>query len=749
MTTPPEPAPGPAPGADQFAAVDALLASRPVLPPPAERARLRRAHGLSQQDVADAVGIRKATLVDWEKGRSAPRPPQREVYAHLLRRLASMYGTEAAPAAPPASAVPPVPAALAGPAATPAGPAPCPPGCVACATGESHDPAPAAPAAAPSAPAPQTAKPSSRRPARKATAKPATAATTADSRFASPLVVLDGDARAYGAGGLVLDCPAETLAALVDWALGEALGAPKLSTWDQDADPLVVLTEAAAVRLGLPARLDGHDARRGLRLGEDHPAVKHLTRAKWRLTGRGLGPWTRVYRPVGDDGRRQCVQVAVLPWGALDERTWDDAATWPAPALAALLSLYAARVITPRGSAATCGLALMTSLRPPTRAVQDETTGKWVSGPNPGALTRPVDPAPPEAPVEHPVAQGWERGFLREEAYDWTRDVATLTDEELLRTWAVGIDINTAFLAAAAGLKVGIGECHHVTRPKFDNKIPGSWYADLSHIPCDPRLPSPFTPDGIPPTGPAWYATPTLAYAVQMGYQVNPTEAYLHSETGAYLDPWHDRLAAAYTTTMTEAITAWIRQQPGPAAATLVPAVLDDAVLLDALAGWKTAAPELVPLVSAIKATVKGGIGKLRQRPKELRYRPGDRWDALDHPTWRPDIRAQLIAKARVNMHRKIAKTAELTGLYPLGVLSDCVVYPTPGNPDRQPTPLDFLPPPTQPNGRPSGSFRVGYTPGLIKEEGVQPLPVIIDMIENGHNPGRYIGGRTLRADER
>ena len=110
----------------------------------------------------------------------------------------------------------------------------------------------------------------------------------------------------------------------------------------------------------------------------------------------------------------------------------------------------------------------MTALRPPTRAVKDNASGEWVSGYNPGSLrTGPVDPAPPEAPTEHLVAQGWNGGFLDEEAYQWVRDVALLSDEGCLLPYAVGLDINTAFLAAAARLVVGLSGPEHVRRPVF------------------------------------------------------------------------------------------------------------------------------------------------------------------------------------------------------------------------------------------------------------------------------------------
>jgi DNA-binding transcriptional regulator YiaG len=90
-----------------FAAVDALLEQAGAeLPPPAERARLRRAAGLSQQQVAAALQLkRRETVADWESGRSEPRPPQRAAYLRLLEGLAARYpAPEAAePTAPPPS----------------------------------------------------------------------------------------------------------------------------------------------------------------------------------------------------------------------------------------------------------------------------------------------------------------------------------------------------------------------------------------------------------------------------------------------------------------------------------------------------------------------------------------------------------------------------------------------------------------------------------------------------------------------
>lgn len=692
-----------------FANIDALLAEEPQLPPPAERARLREAAGITQARLAQALKSTTQTVKNWENGRSEPKPPRLEAYQRLLNGWAAKYpkdGTGPAPSPAPQ----PVPETFAGPAA----PEP------------EEAAAPQAPAAetAPERPARQAA--TSRRPAAKKAAAPAL-----DPRFPhGPLAVLDGDGSAYGVDGIVLDCPATTVPELVEWTLKESgLGAAKLNRYGKDSDPLIVLTAAAAVKLGLPERLEGHEERRSLRLPEDHPVVKQVGRAKWQLTQRGFGPWARIYREA--QGReRQCVQLAILSWDALDERSWPGVAEMQPADIARVLGVYAQRVITPRGSTAVSGLELMTALRPPTKAVQDPETGNWVSGYNPGSLgTEPMDPAPPEATPEHPVVvnSGWTGGFLNEEAYQWVRPVDLLTDEECLLPFAVGLDLNTAFLAAAARLVVGLSAPDHFHASKFNPKIPGSWLVDLSHIELDPRLPSPFTPDGSRPTGPAWYQTHTVAYAQELGHDVHPIQAYLRRETGAYLDPWHDRLKNAYVDTLADLG---------------VTKDLSDTEFLAAMERHKQVDPAMAAVLAAIKATVKGGVGKLRERPQGRKYKDGERWPALERPTWRPDIRAAVISKARVNMHRKLNNMAKMTGLYPLAVLSDCVVYPSPGS-----SPLDFLP--YAASGKPQpGGFRLGPTPGLAKVEGVQELSWAVDLMEKNLNPARHIKGGDAVLDE-
>ncbi|MEU1280280.1 helix-turn-helix transcriptional regulator [Streptomyces sp. NPDC005805] len=714
-----------------FASVDALLEEGPQLPLPAERARLREAAGITQARLAAALKTSTQSVKNWENGRSEPKEPRLSAYQRLLNGWAAQHPAAPAPAVP-AAPRPATPDRSTGTAAAfaprPTEDAPAPPRHT---TADPDTPPARAPAFPPGRRVGnRQAAAVPRRPARQRVV-PDNPAPPPDPRFPhGPLAVLDADGTAYGTGGIVLDCPATTVPELVEWTLRESgLGAPRLHRHGKDADPLIVLTAAAAVKLGLPERLEGHEQRRMLRLPEDHPVVKQVTGAKWQLTRRGFGPWARIYRTA--QGReRQCVQLAILSWDALDPRAWPGVAEMAPADVARVLGVYAQRVITPRGSTAVCGLELMTALRPPTRAVRDEATGNWIPGHNSGSLgTEPVDPAPPEATPEHPVVvnSGWSGGFLNEEAYQWVRPVETLSDEECLLPYAIGLDLNTAFLAAAARLTVGLSAPDHFHTPVFNPKIPGSWLVDLSRIDLDPRLPSPFTPDGTRPTGPAWYQTHTVAYAQELGHDVHPIEAYLRRETGAYLDPWHDRLKTAYLDTLADLG---------------VTRDLDDRAFLAAMERHQQADPALAAVLSAIKATVKGGVGKLRERPQGRHYRQGERWPALERPTWRPDIRAAVISKARVNMHRKLTNTAKMTGRYPLAVLSDCVVYPSPGD-----SPLAVLP--YAASGKPQpGAFRLGPTPGLAKLEGVQPMLWAVDLMEQGLNPARHIKGGDAVLDE-
>lgn len=61
------------------------------LPPPSERVRLRRAQGLTQAQVAGALGVTAGAVGSWEKGRYDPKGETREQYAELLRLIAERH----------------------------------------------------------------------------------------------------------------------------------------------------------------------------------------------------------------------------------------------------------------------------------------------------------------------------------------------------------------------------------------------------------------------------------------------------------------------------------------------------------------------------------------------------------------------------------------------------------------------------------------------------------------------------------
>ncbi|WP_030200679.1 DNA-binding transcriptional regulator [Streptomyces sp. NRRL S-87] len=77
---------------DPGSAVDALLREHAPLLPPEVRAPLRRAAGLTQLQVATAVGVRKLQVLRWEQGEAEPRPGEkRAAYSRLLQGLARQH----------------------------------------------------------------------------------------------------------------------------------------------------------------------------------------------------------------------------------------------------------------------------------------------------------------------------------------------------------------------------------------------------------------------------------------------------------------------------------------------------------------------------------------------------------------------------------------------------------------------------------------------------------------------------------
>jgi DNA-binding transcriptional regulator YiaG len=72
-------------------AVQSLLSRAASLPPQKTWGLLRRAGGLTQSEVATAIGVHRVQVARWESGKAAPRPPHRQDYALLLQGLVKQH----------------------------------------------------------------------------------------------------------------------------------------------------------------------------------------------------------------------------------------------------------------------------------------------------------------------------------------------------------------------------------------------------------------------------------------------------------------------------------------------------------------------------------------------------------------------------------------------------------------------------------------------------------------------------------
>ncbi|MFD9619688.1 helix-turn-helix transcriptional regulator [Streptomyces virginiae] len=72
---------------DRLTAVENLVQEAVWLPAVGDRGALRRAAGLTQQQVALAVGVGRVQVARWETGTAEPRGVRRKAYGHLLRSL--------------------------------------------------------------------------------------------------------------------------------------------------------------------------------------------------------------------------------------------------------------------------------------------------------------------------------------------------------------------------------------------------------------------------------------------------------------------------------------------------------------------------------------------------------------------------------------------------------------------------------------------------------------------------------------
>jgi DNA-binding transcriptional regulator YiaG len=81
-------------GDDMIEALDALLSSvqKTDLPPPADRARIRKAAGVSQEAFGKVLGVTRLTISMWEQGKTEPSGKNRQEYIRALQHIADRFG---------------------------------------------------------------------------------------------------------------------------------------------------------------------------------------------------------------------------------------------------------------------------------------------------------------------------------------------------------------------------------------------------------------------------------------------------------------------------------------------------------------------------------------------------------------------------------------------------------------------------------------------------------------------------------
>lgn len=222
----------------------------------------------------------------------------------------------------------------------------------------------------------------------------------------------------------------------------------------------------------------------------------------------------------------------------------------------------------------------------------------------------------------HPTPEPLEKANL-EVDFSWSR---TPTEDESSMTYVHAYDRSGSYLSVTPGLEFGYGRPFHAKSPVFDSKIPGIWRitgVDSS----DWRIPHPLNPPKhTQDDGTFWVTTPTLEIAHDLGIDPQIHEAWI----------WEDHLRI---------LKSWYE------------------ILRDARNNAKDPAhPDLVvsDMVKRIYTTTFGTFASRKHSTKDG-YAP-ERWFSI-------------VAKARANILRKINSIGTETGIWPVAVGTDTIVY--------------------------------------------------------------------------
>ncbi|OEV09261.1 hypothetical protein [Streptomyces nanshensis] len=530
--------------------------------------------------------------------------------------------------------------------------------------------------------------------------------------------------------------PAPAGTKLTDWFAWLGTGLPlrvdRIHSSGRNQDGIVCLSAAALTALGLPAsfpttpkavaklqeKLAKAAASVGMEISEELGPVIHAFRRKGAPGGPKastrviLTPW------LGQGDEKQQAVAALTAQLAADLHGTPDALT-----LARRIRTFVADLgVAPGASPATTSMRLLEAARPRTEWVEDEDSGDWQPKLREGALPAGDTTVPPAAGARHPLTRELlDKGqaVCADEDYKWW--ARELTDEEKARPWVVAVDVCASYLSVTESLRLPAGPLTRAQDPQWDPKTAGLWWCDFTVVPVDEELPHPATFHGMPPEGPGWYATPTVAYMVT-AYGFDPgtiTDAYLSDHTVPLLKEWTGRIRTAYKRTY--AILG-LKDSQTPQE------------FLDAYAthkdGETTEEADALVLATAYKQVYKSGIGKWADSAARLE---DDAWLEKVAGSWeyRPEIRFHIVSAARVAVHRRLRKTFQEKGRAPIAVNYDSVLYAT-----DEPTPVELLA--YRPDGKPlPGTVRLGIGPGSHKHEATIPLDAVTDLMDAGEHPSR------------
>ncbi|MEU6235520.1 hypothetical protein [Kitasatospora sp. NPDC047058] len=472
-----------------------------------------------------------------------------------------------------------------------------------------------------------------------------------------------------------------------------------------------------------------------------------------------IGPSFHVFRRTGSaGGPKTSVRVTIAPWLGQGDTRQQATSALAAPLATApdgtkdgltLTRRYRAFTTdlgaAPGATTATTAMLLLDAVRPRVEWVKDETTGEWSSHLREGALLKGDLCVAPAAGARHPLTRellSKGEAVCEEEDYKWW--ARELTEQEAVRSWAVAVDVCASYLSVTDSLRLPIGPLGHVKNPAWDGgKTAGLWFCDFTGTPVDELLPHPATFHGQPPTGPGWYATPTVAYmATTYGFDpATITDAYLSTHTAPLLKEWTGRIRGGYKRAYAD-----LGLMDGQA-----PEEFLSAYAVHKDVGQDLVRADALVLAGLYKNIYKGGIGKWADSARHL---DDETWLEKVASSWsyRPEMRFHIIAAARIAAHRRLRKTLQLTGRAPFAVNVDSYLYAA-----DQPSPLELLP--VKDDGTPvPGALRLGIAPGSHKHESSIPLHAAVEVMGRREHPSRlthdyatdgtYIGPEQSGTDE-